>query len=87
MSNDPKSAETKINKQTTRLSKFREGLLGLLGCGCLIIAILGIVSIIESVWGVAANLLGVDRKNTAALFIFLIVAYGVFSAIKGKDKK
>ncbi len=87
MSNDQKSAETKINRQTTRLSKFREGLFGLLGCGCLIFVVLSIVSIIESVWGVAANLLGVDRKNTLAFFVFLLFAYGIFCAINSKDKE
>ena len=77
MSDEPKPADTSDNKQPTKLPKFRDGLFG---CGCLVVLVLGFVSIIESVWGVAAHLLGVDRKNTLAFFIFLMLVSGLLGA-------
>ena len=84
MSNDPITADETKNKQPTRLSKFRDGLFG---CGCLIMLIGGFVTIIESVQGVVANFLGVDRQSTVAGFISLIIVVGILEAIGRKDKK
>ena len=84
MSNDPKPADETKNKQPMRLSKFRDGLFG---CGCLIMLIGGFVTILESVQGVVANFLGVDRKSTVAGFISVIIVLGILEAIGRKDKK